>query len=48
MENFVRWCQNNQLQLNATKTKEMVVVDFIDNIGACFYEGEIVCRMLGT
>ena len=25
VENFVRWCRDNQLQLNATKTKEMVV-----------------------
>ncbi len=25
VENFVRWCRINQLQLNTTKTKEMVV-----------------------
>ena len=25
VDNFVQWCRNNHLQLNATKTKEMVV-----------------------
>ena len=25
VDNVVQWCRNNHLQLNATKTKEMVV-----------------------
>lgn len=28
VDNFVQWCRNNHLQLNTTKTKEMVV-DFM-------------------